>query len=451
MTSKIKKIFTFSVLASVVGGLVLGVLYLNQQGVIADLPVIVRPPVADDVVPVDDSDFITCEEAITLILVDQERLERVDDSDSIIYRRGGYDKNQFTINFTENKFIMGHAIHSYAQFWVDEYFYYRDMSEEIARIRKEMLELLGPVFAIYYGDEKKATIITHNGAPEDIVTLSDNPHLINRFDTELVKIHQRLEAVGCPLKHQSPSILNKYRHQKVSSMAYFEPSELIVDPIDVVMCSGLDCLVSDHPKYVELKNWKDVDKLPHTRVINGVEFNVGKIVVVYDNSRLTRDYIVDPMFHHVYPEETFYKWTINGSSNPTYFQNIWRDVYLDRWRETSPLVYFVDASKAPNRKLTTGEACYSNGYTFYEWSCDWSHAIFEWLPDGDGVTPRPFGWFVSADPHDTDNRLLFEHLNLYADLSDLSPNFIDEYLKIFNLDWQEDFGLREYYFEKFGY
>ena len=401
----------------------------------------------------DDSDYLLCSDAIKIILEEHEYLERVEDPDNLIYRRGGYDKNQFTINFTNNTFILGHAVHSYAQFYVDEYFYYRDMSEEISKIRKGFFDRLGSVDTIYYGNEQKASI-KHNPHYDEveIITSNEQPFLIKEYDSILNNIHAHLESVGCPLKNELPSIFNKYDNQKVKSMAYFEPSSKISDPLDVVMCPGLDCLVSDHPKYVELKNWKDVDKLPHTKVINGVEVNVGRIVVVYDNSWLTRDFIVDPMFHHVYPEDTFYKWTISDANwNPTYFQNIWRDVYLDRWRETSPLVYFVDASKAPNRKFTTGPECGTNAFTFYEWSCDDSHVIFEWLPDGDDVKPREFGWMPIGRPNQNDTRYMVDYLNYYADLSDLEPNFVHEYLKIFNVDWQETYGLREVYFEKFGY
>lgn len=90
----------------------------------------------------DDSDYLLCSDAIKIILEEHEYLERVEDPDNLIYRRGGYDKNQFTINFTNNTFILGHAVHSYAQFYVDEYFYYRDMSEEISNQSLTFFHLL---------------------------------------------------------------------------------------------------------------------------------------------------------------------------------------------------------------------------------------------------------------------------------------------------------------------
>lgn len=91
---------------------------------------------------VDDSSFLLCSDAIEIILEEHEYLERVDDLDNLIYCREGYDNNHFTFNYTNNTFILGHESHSYSQFYVDEYFYYRDMSDEYLKSERILLIVL---------------------------------------------------------------------------------------------------------------------------------------------------------------------------------------------------------------------------------------------------------------------------------------------------------------------
>lgn len=101
----------------------------------------------------------------------------------------------------------------------------------------------------------------------EIIISKEQPFLIKEYDSILTNIYDHLESVGCLLKNEASSILNKYENQKVKSIAHFDPLSKTCDPLEIFMCPGLDCLVSDHPKYVELKDLRDVVELPPTRLI----------------------------------------------------------------------------------------------------------------------------------------------------------------------------------------
>ena len=65
----------------------------------------------------------------------------------------------------------------------------------------------------------------------------------------------------------------------LGKLNFISNTALIIDAINgtIFMCPGLDCLVSDHPKYVELKDLRDVVELPPHKI------NSVKILIILDS------------------------------------------------------------------------------------------------------------------------------------------------------------------------
>lgn len=406
---------------------------------------------------IDDSSFITCYEGIRRILEDEQHLTHIEGT--LQWQRGGYKGNQFTVDFEKNTMTLLDWNITYYKFYEDEYFYYRDMKQTIEDQRQANIDIWNGniVVEIYYGDSQRLHAVRNN------VWLQINPwshDYVTRYEKVLNGFHSSLESIGCPLKGESPATLNRYKNKKVSSMAYFEGSlnkGKISDPAEVVMCKGIECSIEDHPKYIGVKDWRNYKSLPHTTQIGEQTWNNGRMVIAYNDTRYNRNLFLKDSkdVWHVYPEDTFYKWTLGQDEwNSMFLKNLFRDVLLDRWNEErSPKVYFMDTTKAPNTRFYDGsKVCTTNRATFETYSCHKPSVMFFWIPNGNELIEPRFGWDeMNSGPQHPDFNNMLETLKAYADLSDLSDDFLDEYIKIYDLNWQKRFGLREVYWEKYGF
>ncbi len=449
-----KRILITLLILLLVGGVAVSTLALLNK----DNPLVINKETPDERpntdVPEED-DLITCAEAITAILEDENHLTHVEGT--LQWQRGGFEGNQFTIDFEENTMTFLDGRITYYKFSEDEYFYYRDQSASIEKERQGSIDTWDGDLRtdIYYGNDKRIYDPRNNRWLDE----ASNKWAIEERDSYLNTFHDALDVVGCPLVNESPSILNNYQHKKVASMDYFDGSlddGLISNPAELIMCQGLDCSIKDHPKYVELEDWRNYNSLEHTTVIGNETWNNGKMIIGYNDTRYIRNLFLDDSkdVWHVYPEETFYKWVLGTTSswNNFFFQNLFRDVLLDRWNdERSPKLYFMDTTKSPNQRFyDRSNTCTTNRYSFEEYSCSQASFMYFWRAEQDGLKEPTFAWNFANSNHPMLPDLL-RTLSTYADLDDLSDDFMTNYIRVYDIDWQEKFGLREVYWETYGY
>lgn len=401
----------------------------------------------------DEVNLITCSEGIQLILEEEQALERIDGT--LIYQRGGYYHDQFKIDFTNNEMSFGDQIINYAVSFDFVYDYLNDNGtrkqnniDNLNKLRSEFADT--PIMAKYLGNDKQYWIYTENKIIKR--TSSEDSTIDDELAPYLDGIHAKLSAIGCSLKNQDVSILNTYQTKKVSSMDYWKDNGVISDPIEVIKSTGIDSLVDKHPKYQGLTDWRDYTSVEHFNSVNGVKTNVGKMIVVYDIDRqLNRDFNVDPQYWHLYDPATYYKYYLADANqiNPLFMTNFFRDIYLDYALDSSPLVYFVNRNdpSGANLKFSSDTRCSTNMITIEDWECTSDNVLFEFITDGNEVKYKGFAW------EDDKSQIyhLVKWLEHYIDKSKFSEDFFIEYTRVYDIEWQRQYGLREAYWDKYGF
>lgn len=394
---------------------------------------------------------VTCTEGINRILVDEMGLEQVEGS--LVYQRGGAYNNQLQIDFTNNLLIFGdESINYFGDPYLDEYFHWvepnRDNSLAKDKFRKAAINEGKFLIRTYHGD---TNIVESVGFGESKTIQPGDVYPIREtWKQFLGNIHGKLESIGCPLKGYSPSIFSTYNKQAVKSEEYWNQNTLVHDPIEVMAGLGMDVGVWDMPQYVELSNWEDYKSInPYVTLPDGSMKNVGYILVLYDNSRFDVKQSVVAESQPFYDAKNYYKYVLSNEStsyNQLYTQNFFRDIYFKFALPDAPKVYFINGDLPANNQLTSDNGLpASNSLTIEEWK--YSHsAVFQFMPKGDGVEYIGFAWIPDLHRVET-----VEWFMQYLDRSKFDRELLYEYSRVYDLSWQRLYGVREQYFDKYGF
>lgn len=394
---------------------------------------------------------VTCTEGINRILVDEMGLEQVEGS--LVYQRGGAYNDQFQIDFTNNKLVIGDfGINYFGDPYLDEYFHWvepnRDNSAEMDKFRMDAINEGRVLVRTYYGDTHVVESVDYG----EFKTIQPSEAYPIREDWKLMlnDVHGKLESIGCPLKGYSPAVFSSYNKQSVKSEEYWNKKNLVRDPIEVMAGKGMDVGVWEMPQYVELANWKDYKSInPFVTLPDGTKKNVGYILVLYDNSMFDVKQTVIAESQPFFDAKTYYKYVLSSEAipyNTLYAQNFFRDIYFKFALPDAPKVYFINGDLSANSGLMSSANFPStNAIKIEDWKYGHS-AIFQFVPNGEDVEYLGFAWM--PDVHRVETAEWFMQ---YLDTSKFDLELLHDYSKVYDLNWQRLYGVREQYFDKYGF
>lgn len=339
------------------------------------------------------------------------------------WQRGGTQSNQMIIDLSEQT-VLAHdpqvTYHASEDQKVDEddFLYFYDYKENRLQHTKDEI-----------GDEDYAVLYKN-----------DWHDLIEGYE-------QRLEEAGCPsMAGMSSSQLEKLNQtdSKISTLtddnSYLPPS--------ILSCKGLDCSVMDNDKFVELPNWKDLS------VPNGSHLDSEENKYMYKALKKGDQDILNLVGYNVImtyqkfnTEPVSYDASMSMELNPLIVQNFVRDLYYKYSDSVGPYLYFVFIDSEANRPIQSDEG--SLDYTkmnYEEWKQNVPNTMHQFWQQDEGK--------IEYEMANVSDREILKWLwnRLTEDENfDLEDSTFMDYIKIYDYNWQRINGVRELFYDRYGF
>lgn len=339
------------------------------------------------------------------------------------WQRGGTQSNQMIIDLSDQT-VLAHdpAITYHAskdqEISDDDFLYFYDYKED--RLQHTKDEVSDDDYAVLYK--------------------SDWHNLFNSYES-------RLEEAGCPsMAGMSDSQFEKLE-QKDSTITELSDANSYLPP-SVLVCKGLECSVQDNDKFAELPNWKDLSGPNGSHLDSEENKYMYKPLKKGDQDILNLvGYNVIMTYQKFNTEPVSYETSLSMDMNPLIVQNFVRDIYYKHSDSVGPYLYFVFIDSEANRPIQSDEGSLDYTKMTYE---DWKQNV-----------PNSMHQFWQQD----DGRIEYEMANvsereilkwLWNRLSenesfDLDDSVYTDYIKIYDYNWQRINGVRELFFERYGF
>lgn len=363
----------------------------------------------------------TCKTLIDGIM--EEKGLTYSDETPLLWQRGGKTGDQFSIDLARSRISVKDPEITYGE------------KEPLQEDLEHGILLDEETDFLYRYSYEKDSFIT-NGDPEE-----NTATMHKELQKELTEIIETLKENGCPsLYKKGEEEYQNYDSVNIESVA--DKDTKIIDPMDVMKCTGLSCELRNDPDYTELDDAYSLDLPKNEHYSNDLQSLIKPIKKAGQNNRVG--------FNVIFTHGSLNDPDTEAQSSALLVQNFIRDVYLPESKEVGPYLYFVDLDKSPLEAAVSIKGIDERYTTFSEDVPNSMHA-FVWDDDQGLIYDR--SWTNDEDIVDE----LWNQLQTKAELTgnDLSEKYGEEFLEnykhLFDFDWQRLHGLRESYQSKYGF
>lgn len=339
------------------------------------------------------------------------------------WQRGGTQRNQMIIDLSEQT-VLAHdpeiTYHASADQEIkeDEFLYYYDYKED--RLQHTLNEINDEDYAVLYKNDWR--------------TLFDH-------------YEKRLEDAGCPsMAGMTASKMEKLNELDSNLKSLSDDNSYL--PPSILSCKGLECSVMDHDKFVELPDWKDLS------VPNGSHLDSEENKYMYKSLKKGDQDILNLVGYNVImtfqkfnSEPVSYEESLSMDLNPLVVQNFVRDLYYKYSDSVGPYLYFVFIDSQANRPIQSDEGSLDyTKMTYDSWKQNVPNTMHQFWQQDEGR--------IEYEMANVSDREILKWLwNRIAedDAFDLDSSILTDYIKIYDYNWQRINGVRELFYDRYGF